>query len=103
VLDTRYADRYFSAAIDIFSITFFDLSGVVYALPGIHAACSLVESRVLTAEEERIVINRSVHAKPVAEAFDRSQATMMLIANDTGRLVAVSPSSSHYGVILEVD
>jgi hypothetical protein len=67
---------------------------MVYALPVIHAACSLVEKRVLTAEKERIVIRRSVHAKPVAKAFDRSQETVMLITNDTGRLVAASPSSS---------
>ncbi|MDD1758619.1 MAG: hypothetical protein LUQ22_07805 [Methanotrichaceae archaeon] len=101
-LDTQYAHEDVSLEPDIFSVTFFDLSGIVYALPGIYAACSLVVKRFLTAEEERIVIKRSVHAEPVAEAFDQSQETMMLITNDTGRLVAFSPSSSHYGVILEV-
>ncbi len=31
-------------------VTFFDISGLVYALPGIHAACVLVERRELTRE-----------------------------------------------------
>jgi hypothetical protein len=92
-----------SAAMDAISVTFFDLSGLVYALPGIHAACALTEVRELTAEEERILSTRPVHAEPNPGACNQHQGIMMLLAKDTGRTVAVSPASSHYGVIWEVD
>ena len=92
-----------SPARDMSSVTFFDLSGVVCALPGICAACNLVERRELTAEEERILSKRSVHAEPLPAAYDQHQKIMMLLEKDTGRVVAISPASSHYGVIWEVD
>lgn len=92
-----------SPALDMSSVTFFDLSGVVCALPGIHAACNLVERRELTGEEERILSKRSVRAVPLPAAYDRHQKMMMLVAKDTGRMVAISPASSHYGVIWEMD
>ncbi len=92
-----------SAAMDVTSVTFFDLSGLVYALPGIHATCVLTEERELTAEEERILRTRPVHAEPMPGAYNQHQGIMMLVAKDTGRTVAISPASSHYGVIWEVD
>ena len=92
-----------SAAMDAISVTFFDLSGLVYALPGIQAACALTEGRELTAEEERILSTRPVHAEPMPGAYNQHQGIMMLVAKDTGRMVAISPASSHYGVIWEVD
>jgi len=52
---------------------FFDLRGIIFALHGIRTACSLAERRVLTAEEERIIGKRSVHAEPMPEAYDQHQ------------------------------
>jgi hypothetical protein len=92
-----------SSSMDVFSVTFFDLSGLVYALPRIHASCALVERRELTAEEKRILSKRSVHAEPMLDAYNQHQGMMILAAKETGRIVAISPASSHYGVIWEVD
>ena len=92
-----------SAAMDAISVTFFDLSGLVYALPGIHASCTLTEVRELTAEEERILSTRPVHSEPMPGAHNQHRGIMVLVAKDTGRMVAISPASSHYGVIWEVD
>jgi hypothetical protein len=76
---------------------------VVRALPGIHAACNLVERREITAEEERILSKRSVHAEPLPMTYDSHQKMMRLVEKETGRMVAISPASSHYGVIWEID
>ena len=104
MVGTQYIDTAEgSPAMDAFSVTFFDLSGVVYALPGIHAACVLVERRELTREEELILSKRSVRAEPLPASYNQHQGTMMLVAKDTGRVVAISPASSRYGVIWEVD
>lgn len=92
-----------SAALDAISVTFFDLSGLVYAVSGIHAACALTETRELTAEEERILSIRPVHAEPMPRANNRDQGIMMLVAKDTERTVAISPASSNYGVVWEAD
>jgi len=41
--------------------------------------------------------------EPLPASYDQHQETMTLVAEDTGRMVAISPASSRYGVILEVD
>ena len=45
-----FMDRGNKKTISNICVTFFDISGLAYALPGIHAACVLVERRELTRE-----------------------------------------------------
>ncbi len=88
-------------AMDAFPVIFFDLCGLVYAPPRIHGACALVERRKLkeNASARDLSALRLCWNLRSAGTYDQHHKTMMLVAKDTGHMVAISPASSHYGVI----